>query len=417
MTAQNIFILILLFILFGFVLDRILTYLNVRNWKQTVPDEMKDVYDEDKYRKAGDYERERTKFGLISSLYSLVLILLMLFLDGFAWLDSEIRNYTENAYFLPMIYFGVLMIASDLLSMPFSIYSTFVIEEKYGFNKTTVKTFVFDKIKSYVLGILLGGLLLYVFIWFYESMGEYFWLSAWIFLSVFSIFMVMFYTSLIVPLFNKLEPLEEGELREGIENFCEKVGFKLNNLFVIDGSKRSSKSNAYFSGLGPRKKIVLYDTLIENQSNEEIVAVLAHEIGHYKLKHTLQGVFVSILQTGVMLYLLGLVIDSPILGKALGVEEMGIHIGLIAFSLLYSPVSTITGIAMNILSRKNEFQADAYAAENYKGDKLISALKKLSVDNLSNLSPHPAYVFVHHSHPPVLKRISAIKNVAGSQGQ
>ncbi len=416
-TAQNIFLFIIVFVLFGFVLDRILTYLNVKNWSENVPAEMKDVYDAEKYAKAGRYEKERTRFGLISSLFSLILILLMLFLDGFAWLDVEVRSVTVNPYFLPMLYFGILFFASDILSLPFSIYSTFVIEEKYGFNKTTVKTFISDKLKSYVIGIILGALLLAAFIWFYESMGEYFWLSAWIFISVFSIFMVMFYTSLIVPLFNKLEPLEEGELRQGIEDFCQKAEFKLSNLFVIDGSKRSSKSNAYFSGLGPRKKIVLYDTLVENQSNEEIIAVLAHEIGHYKLKHTLQGVFMSIIQTGLMLYLLGLVIDSPLLGEALGVQDMGIHIGLIAFSLLYSPISTITGIAMNVLSRKNEFQADEYAAKNYEGEFLISALKKLSVDNLSNLSPHPAYVFVHHSHPPVLKRIEAIKNVSGSLGQ
>ena len=412
MTPDLIFNLIVAFVLFGFVLDRVLSYLNTRNWSDEIPDQMKGVYDEEKYVKAGKYERVRSKFGLVSSLYSVILILLMLFLNGFAYLDGIVRGWTENPYWMPMIYFGILLIASDILSMPFSIYSTFVIEERFGFNKMTPKIFVLDKIKSYIIGAVLGGGILAAFIWFYESLGNSFWIAAWIFISVFSIFMVMFYTSLIVPLFNKLKPLEQGDLRSGIEDYCQTVGFKLNNLFVIDGSKRSSKSNAYFSGLGPRKKIVLFDTLIEKQNNEEIIAVLAHEIGHYKLKHTLLGVFLSIFQTGIMLYLLGLVIGNPMLGEAMGVNIMSLHIGLIAFSLLYSPISTITGIFMNIVSRKNEFQADAYGARTYKGEHLISALKKLSVDNLSNLYPHPAYVFVHHSHPPVLKRIEAIKNVS-----
>jgi len=412
MTSDTIFNLIVAFILIGFILDRFLDWLNVKNWKSAIPDEMKDYYDTDKYSKAREYERETSRFGLISSAFSLCAILLMLFLDGFAWIDNLIRQWTENPYWLPMAYFGLILIVSDILSMPFSVYSTFVIEEKYGFNKTTVKTFILDKLKGYILGAIIGGGILAAFIWFYESMGESFWIAAWIFISLFSILMVMFYTSLIVPLFNKLNPLEEGDLRKSIEDYCTNVGFRLNNLFVIDGSKRSSKSNAYFSGFGPNKKIVLFDTLIEKQENPEIVAVLAHEIGHYKLKHILTGIALSIVQTGIMLFLLGLVIDSPVLGKAMGVDKMSLHIGLIAFSLLYSPVSTVLGILMNVISRKNEFQADAYAAKTNDGENLISALKKLSVDNLSNLYPHPAYVFVHHSHPPILKRIEAIRNVA-----
>ena len=411
MTPQLIFYLIILFIVLGFVFDRFLSYLNTKNWKSDIPDEMKEYYNASKYEKARKYEQSRTKFGLVSSSFSLIAILLMLFLGGFAYVDELARSITQNIYWLPMLYFGILLVASDILSLPFSIYSTFVIEERFGFNKTTVKTFIQDKIKGYIIGAILGGGVLAAFIWFYDSLGESFWIAAWIFVSVFSIFMVMFYTSLIVPLFNKLSPLEEGELRSGIEEYCETVRFKLSNLFVIDGSKRSSKSNAYFSGLGPRKKIVLFDTLIEKQDNAEIVAVLAHEIGHYKLKHTLVGVILSMIQTGIMLYLLGLVIDSPMFGQAMGVDVMSLHIGLIAFSLLYSPISTITGILMNMMSRKNEFQADAYAAKTNNGEELISALKKLSVDNLSNLYPHPAYVFVHHSHPPILKRIEAIKNV------
>ena len=409
MNSEIIYYTILAFVLLGYFLDRILSYLNVKNWKEEIPDEMKGFYDADKYKKARSYELTSNKFALISSTFSLILILLVLFLNGFAIADSIVRSYTEHTYFLPLLFFGILFIISDLISLPFSIYSTFVIEEKYGFNKTTGLTFLTDKLKSYLVGIVLGGALLAGFIWFYTIAGEYFWLTAWIFFSLFSIFMVMFYTSLIVPLFNKLKPLDEGGLRSDIEAYCQKVGFKLSNLFVIDGSKRSSKSNAYFSGLGPKKKIVLYDTLIEKQEDQEIVAVLAHEIGHYKLKHTFWSIVISIFNTGIMLYILGLVIGSPLLGEALGVEKMSLHIGLIAFSLLYSPVSTLTGVFMNMLSRKNEFEADAYAAKTFSGEKLITALKKLSVDNLGNLHPHPAYVFVHHSHPPVLKRIEAIK--------
>jgi len=411
MESNTLFNLIVVFILIGFLLDRFLDLLNVKNWKSIIPKEMEGYYDSEKYIKAREYENESSRFGLISSAFSLVIILLMLFLNGFAWVDNIVRQWTENVYWLPMAYFGLILILSDILSTPFSIYSTFVIEEKYGFNKTTVKTFILDKLKGYLLGIVIGGGLLAVFIWIYESLGAYFWIAAWIFISVFSIFMVMFYTSLIVPLFNKLKPLNEGDLRRNIEEYCARVGFRLNNLFVIDGSKRSSKSNAYFSGLGAKKKIVLFDTLIEKQEDNEIVAVLAHEIGHYKLKHTLTGIVLSIFQTGIMLFLFGLVIDSPILGRALGAEKMSLHIGLIAFSLLYSPISTVLGIVMNMISRKNEFQADAYAAKTNSGENLISALKKLSVDNLSNLYPHPAYVFVHHSHPPILKRIEAIRNI------
>ncbi len=411
MTPKTLFSIIIIFILIGFLLDRILGWLNDKNWSSDIPDEMKDYYDEEKYFKARKYEIGTNRVSLISSSFRLILIMGMLFLDGFAWFDGIVRSWTENDYWMPIVYFGSLFVISDILSTPFSIYSTFVIEEKYGFNRTTVRTFVLDKMKGYIISAIIGGGILAIFIWFFETFQDSFWIYAWIFLSGFSILMVMFYTNLIVPLFNKLSPLEDGELRQGIELFCRKAGFRLSNLFVIDGSKRSSKSNAYFSGLGPNKKIVIFDTLVENQENQEIIAVLAHEIGHYKLKHTLTGIVLSVLQSGLILYLLSLVINSPLLGQALGVQVMSLHIGLICFSLLYSPISTITGILMNIMSRKNEYQADAYAAKTNNGENLISALKTLSVDNLSNLYPHPAYVFVHYSHPPLLKRVAAIKNI------
>jgi len=236
-----------------------------------------------------------------------------------------------------------------------------------------------------------------------------FWIYAWLVVAVFSIFMSMFYSNLIVPLFNKQTPLKEGELRSSIEDFAQKVGFKLDNIFVIDGSKRSAKANAYFTGLGPKKRIVLYDTLINDMETDELVAVLAHEIGHYKKNHIIQGLIISLIQTGIVLFIFSLLIDSPLLSKALGVEEPNFHIGLIAFGILYSPVSFVLGIFMNMLSRKNEYQADAFAAKNYRPEALASALKKLSVKNLSNLTPHPKYVFFNYSHPPLLERLNHLK--------
>jgi STE24 endopeptidase len=328
---------------------------------------------------------------------------------GFAYVDSLVWSVTSNAIWAALLFFGILMFASDILNIPFSIYDTFVIEEKYGFNKTTPKTFVFDKIKGWLLGALIGGGLLALVIFIYQKTQNMFWIYAWLVVAVFSIFMSMFYSNLIVPLFNKQTPLEEGELRSSIENFAQKVGFKLDNIFVINGSKRSAKANAYFTGLGPKKRIVLYDTLINDMKTEELVAVLAHEIGHYKKNHIIQGLIISLIQTGIVLFIFSLLIDSPLLSKALGVQEPNFHIGLIAFGILYSPVSFILGIFMNMLSRKNEYQADAFAAENYKPEALASALKKLSVKNLSNLTPHPRYVFFNYSHPPLLERLKHLK--------
>ncbi len=301
--------------------------------------------------------------------------------------------------------FGIIGLASDVLSTPFDIYGTFVIEERFGFNRTTPKTYVLDKVKGWLLALIIGGGLLAVFVWFYKTAGSLFWLYAWILFSAFSIFMTMFYSTLIVPLFNKQTPLEEGELRSAIESFAKKAGFRLDNIFVIDGSKRSAKANAYFSGLGPKKRIVLFDTLIKEHTTEELVAILAHEIGHYKKKHTTRGMLVSVLHTGVMLYLLGIFINRPELSGALGASGPSFHMGILAFGLLYSPVSLVLGIIGSNLSRKYEYQADAFAAEKYDPKPLKEALKKLSVNHLSNLRPHPAYVYVHYSHPPLLKRL------------
>lgn len=402
---NTLFIIIVSIILFDFLFDKVLDFLNLKNLSPKLPDEAKGIYDEEKYSKSQEYYKVNHNFSMLTSAISLIALLLMLFLNGFAYVDSFVRSYTDNPILTALMFFGILGFASDILGMPFSLYKTFVIEEKFGFNKTTVKTFIFDKLKGYLLAAIIGGGLFSLIIWIYQSTGPYFWLIAWAVISFFTIFITMFYTTFLVPIFNKLTPLPAGELRTAIEEYCKKVGFKLNNLFVIDGSKRSAKANAYFSGLGAKKTIVLYDTLIEKHSIEELVAVLAHEVGHYKKKHTLIGAIQGIAQTGVMLFILSLFLGNPALANALGVGQSSFHIDILAFGLLYSPLSEIIGIISNILSRKHEFEADAFAKETYNGNALGTALKKLSSDNLSNLKPHPAYVFVHYSHPPVLERL------------
>jgi len=406
---QTLFYVIVTIIILDFLFDRMIDYLNSTRWSNVLPKELKGIYDEEKYRKSQNYHRENMKIGLLTSSLSFVLILVFLFADGFAWLDNIVRQYTENPILMALLFFGIIGLASDILSTPFDLYDTFVIEEKYGFNRTTPKIYALDKIKGWILTILLGGGILALFVWFYRFAGELFWLYAWIFLTFFSIFMAMFYSTLIVPLFNKQTPLEEGELRDAIEKFAQKAGFKLDNIFVIDGSKRSTKANAYFSGFGSKKRIVLFDTLIKEHTTDELVAVLAHEIGHYKKKHIVKGMFISTLTTGLMLYLLGMFINRPELSMALGVEQSSFHIGIIAFGLLYSPVSTLLGIGGNWLSRKNEYEADAFAAKKFKPQPLQEALKKLSVNNLSNLRPHPINVFVNYSHPPLLKRLGHLE--------
>ena len=306
----------------------------------------------------------------------MVLTLCMFLFYGFALVDGWAWSFTGNAILAAFIFFGIIMFASDIITTPFDVYDTFKIEEKYGFNKTTRKIFVFDKFKGWLVSALIGGGLLALIIFIYQLTGHLFWIYAWLVVSAFSIFMAMFYSNIIVPLFNKQTPLEEGELRDAISAFSKKVGFKLDNIFVIDGSKRSTKANAYFTGLGSKKRIVLYDTLINDLNTEELVAVLAHELGHNKKKHVIQSLLIGLLQTGVVLFIFGLLINNPNLSKALGVENPNFHIGLVAFGVLYSPISFFTGIFMNMLSRKNEYQADRFAAENYKPEALEGALKK-----------------------------------------
>lgn len=405
-----ILLIIIAILVFDFALERILSYLNSVKRNRAIPEELKDVYDEATHLKSLDYKWAYEKLGYLTSSLSFASILLMLLLGGFAFADNFCRQYTENPILLSLLYFGILFLLSDLLNTPIDIYSTFSIEEKYGFNKTTPKTYILDKLKGYLIGIIIGGGLLSLFVWFYQTAGPLYWMYIWLVFAAFSVFMTMFYSNLIVPLFNKQTPLEDGELRTAITEFSNKAGFKLKNIYVIDGSKRSTKANAYFTGLGPKKRIVLYDTLIKQLSTEEIVAVLAHEIGHYKKKHTSTGLLLGLVQTGLTLYILSLMLGNKSIYDALGVAKPGIHIGLIAFGMLYSPISTIIGLFMNVISRYNEYQADAYAESFGLGDALINGLKNLSRNNLSNLNPHPAYIFFHYSHPSLLQRIRAIKN-------
>lgn len=392
-----------------FLFEKWLDVLNDRAKSPEMPKEAEGIYDESRYAKWLAYDRANGRLGMISSSISILLSLAMLVFGVFGWLDALLRQWIEQPVVLGLIYFGVLGVGSSLISLPFSIYSTFVIEERFGFNKTTVKTFVMDMVKGAALGLLIGAPLGALIIWLYYALGAYFWLAAWVVMSGFSIFMTMFAATWIMPLFNKFTPLEAGELRTAIEAYCEKVGFKLNRLFVMDGSKRSAKSNAFFSGLGPKKTIALYDTLIEQMETEEIVAVLAHEIGHYKKQHTRQSLVLSVVQSGFMLFLLGLFLRIPAFSQALGAVEGSFHVGAIAFGIIFSPISTLIGIGMNVLSRMNEFEADAYARDTYDGAPLASGLKKLTAENLGNLKPHPWYVFVHYSHPPALKRLEKLR--------
>ena len=410
MTAEYWLYLIIGLVIFNYLFSTALDFINGKNWRTEIPPVMKDFYHEDKYLKAKNYSKEKGKVSLISSTLSTLITLLFLVFEGYGWLDNFISLYYDIPFLKSGIFFLVLFILSDFISIPFSCYNTFVIEEKYGFNKMTVKTFVLDKIKGYLLTLIIGGILLFGAIYIVSLLENGFWVWLWISLSVIMLLVNMFYADLIVPIFNTLTPLESGDLREKIESYTKKVGYSLKNIYIIDGSKRSSKANAFFSGLGPRKTIALYDTLVEKHTEEELVAVLAHEVGHYKKKHVFTSLFLTISQLGLMCFLLETCLKVGEISQAFGGKEMVFHLGLVAFGILYSPIGTILSILMNINSRKNEFEADHYAKTTYSGAALELALKKLSADSLSNLYPHPFYTFIHYSHPPLLKRLSALND-------
>jgi STE24 endopeptidase len=420
MTQIFLYIIIIILV-FDYILERFLAYLNSTYWNDKLPEELEELYDQEKYGKSQQYEKQKQRFSFVVSTLTFLIMILMLTLGGFAILDLWVRKFTLNPILLTLLYFGILGVASLILSLPFDIYHTFVLEEKFGFNKTTPKIFILDKLKGLLLGAVIGGGLLALIVFIYQSTGDAFWLIVWAVIAFFMIFMTMFYSNLIVPLFNKQKPLDAGPLRDAIEKFAIKVGFKLKNIYVIDGSKRSKKANAYFTGLGMKKRIVLYDTLLSDHTTEELVAILAHEIGHYKKKHITTGIILSLLQTGMMLFILSLFIrqNSPVsqfLCQAMsgfsGLDvKQSFYLGIMAFGMLYSPLSLALGLFMNILSRKYEYAADRYAGINYSPSSLQEALKKLSVNNLSNLRPHPAYVFFYYSHPTLLQRLKALEKI------
>ena len=408
MTPENWLLIIICLVLFNYFFSTILEYINDKNWKTDIPKNMNAFYAKEKYEKARKYSIEKGKISFISSTFSLILVLLLLWFEGYGFIDSFISTKYDGLFIQSGLFFLTLMILSDLIKLPFEYYFTFIIEEKYGFNKTTIRTFLTDKIKKYILAILIGGGILAGTIYLFSYVNNSFWLWLWTGMSIFLILTNMFYAELIVPIFNKLKPLNNGSLKNKIEAYSKKVGYSLSKIYVIDGSKRSSKANAFFSGLGSRKTIALYDTLIEKHTEDELVAVLAHEVGHYKKKHILTSLILSILQLGLMCFLFELCLNEENISRALGSDKVVFHLGLVGFGILYIPIGTIVGIFMNILSRKNEFEADAYAKKTFEGSSLELALKKLSVDNLTNLYPHPLYVFIHYSHPPLLKRLEAL---------
>jgi STE24 endopeptidase len=409
MTAESLTYLLLGILIFGFLMPKILEYLQVSMPKQPVPTVLAEYLTEAKLVEAKSYQKDNFKFKLITSSFTFLLTFLFITQGWFGQIDSWIGGLGFSPFLNSLLFFGLVFIASDILSLPFDYYSTFVIEEKYGFNKTTLATFFSDKLIAYLLSLLVGGGLLLVFLWLIHTMGPNFWWQFWIIASVFMVLVNVGYTAWIIPLFNTLTPLAEGEVRDKLLQYAAKVNFSVKHIFVMDGSRRSAKANAFFSGLGKQKKVVLYDTLLEQHPPEELVAVLAHEIGHYKKKHLKWGMLVSVVEVGLLLFLLGQVVFSETMSLALGGTTLSVPLNIIGFTMLFAPLSMVMGIGMNWLSRKHEFEADAYAKETFGGKPLAEALKTLSVKSLSTIHPHPWYVFVNYSHPPLLERLERLE--------
>ena len=411
---MNIFLIIIVAtIVFEYILSLLSRQLNLKSLTTTLPKEFVGFYDEKKYEKSQNYTRENSRFAHISSTFNFLLVLAVIFLGLFDTLDKYAQSFGYSPIITGLIFFGIIIIIQDVLSTPFNLYSTFVIEEKYGFNQSTPQIFIVDKLKSYLLLLILGIPLILAILYFFEAL-ENAWLYAWGLITLLSVIMPKIYTQFIAPMFNKFTPLENSELRDIIENYSRKVNFPLTEIYVVDGSKRSSHSNAYFTGFGKNKRIVLFDTLLESHTNKEILAILAHEVGHYKKKHIIKNMIISIFHSGIMLYILGLFIKLPELHASMGMSasEPSVHAGLIFFSLLYAPIEFILSIIFNIISRKHEFEADEYSALTLKNTShLIAGLKNLTVKNLGNLTPHPLPVFLNYSHPPVLDRIKKLKTM------
>lgn len=406
-----VFWIIVAIILLEFILNRVVSYLNSTWFGKPIPAELEGIYDDQKYAKQQRYSLAQYNFSTVMASINIVISLVALFIGFYGWFDDLLRGVINNEILLSISFLVALGVISSIIDIPFSYYSTFKIEEDFGFNKSTQKTFWLDQIKEILLSAVLTGVLYGAIVLIYDLIPEYFWILAWAVLMFFSLFMSMFYSQLIVPLFNKQTPLEGGELRTAIENFAKSVDFKVTDIYVMDSSKRSTKANAYFTGIGPKKRIVLFDTLIEKLTTEEIVAVLSHEIGHNKHKHIVKSICLSALTSLFMFAILGYLVASPELSQAMGGSVPSFHLGMFAFMMLYSPISLILGIITSVLSRKNEYEADAFAVKHGMGDALCSALKKISSEALSNLQPHPAFVFLKYSHPTLLQRIRKIKTM------
>lgn len=406
--------LVVIFAILGlnYLLGLIVEILNLKTLSPDLPSEFADVYDSDKYAKSQNYTRVRTRFGFITGSFSLSVLVVFILFGGFNRLDLFVRDFGFGEIVSGMIFIGVLVLGMQVLSLPFSIYSTFVIEERFGFNRTTPKTFVLDMIKSLFLSVLIGGPILLLVLWFFETLGNFAWLYVWGAMVLIQILMLYIAPTFLMPLFNKFTPLEDGELKDTIEEYMKTNQFKMKGLFVIDGSKRSSKANAFFTGFGKTKRIALFDTLVETFAVSEILTVLAHEVGHFKLKHIPKRILTSFLELGLMLFVLNLFLKNDGLHEAFGMENVSVYCSLIFFSFIYRPVSMALGLLSTISSRKHEYQADAFAVKTTKDSvSMINALKKLSVKNLSNLTPHPLKVFLEYDHPPVLERIEAIRKI------
>jgi STE24 endopeptidase len=406
---------ILAALLFDYALNLLAKILNLKTLATPLPDEFNDVYDPALYQKMQNYTRVNTLFSFVTSTFNMIVLLVFWFGGGFNWLDGLVRGLGWSSIPAGMAYIGLLMLGQSLLSLPFSIYDTFVIEARFGFNRTTVKTFVLDLLKGLGLAIVLGAPLLAGVLAFFIHAGAWAWFYAWLVTVLYSLVMQYIAPTWIMPLFNKFTPLQDGELKTLIVQYAEKVHFPLAGIFVMDGSKRSSKSNAFFTGFGRNKRIALFDTLIEKHTVAELVAVLAHEIGHYKKKHIQLGILISVLHSGILFYLMSLFISRPGLFEAFYMEHISVYAGLLFFAMLFSPLDIFLSPLMNLLSRRHEYQADQYCATT-SGlvEDMINALRKLSRDNLSHLTPHPFYVFLHYSHPPVLQRIRHLQS--GGEG-
>ncbi len=403
--------LVVIILVLGFISESVFSWLNFKNRKKPIPIEIKSFFKDSELRKSFLYAIVNRRFSTLSSMFSLIIIVAFILTSGFDVVNNFAISITDNVVLQSLIFFAVLYFVNDIITIPFELCSTFGIEARFGFNKTTYRTYIYDKLKAWILAIVLGGGLLSLFVWFYSVTGEWFWLYLWVAFSGFSLFMAIFHTSIILPLFNKLTPLEDGELKSAIREFCDRVNFELSDVYILDGSKRSTKGNAFFSGMGKRKKIVLYDNIIDQLAVNEIVAVLAHEIGHYKYKHIQKSIVLSILQTGVTFWILSLFLSNPNLSEAIGVNNHTVFAGLIAFGLLFSPISSVVGFLFNLFSRFNEYQADNFAATNGCGDDLISGLGNLTVKNYSHPNPHPFVVFCLYSHPTLVQRINSIRKV------